>query len=203
MRIRLARIGIPGGLLLLLTIIPFHTAAKMNPDNDATRSLVRLQQEWITEFVRHGPAVMERLIADDFIYTSETSTIGKQEFILLAKKLDLSELRIELTDVRVRVFGIAAVSTGSVVLRRQGGDPIKGQSKTASDAAVVNLGELSRQEKQTSSKGKAKGVPAPMPIPHDHPVPVAEARYRYMAMYAKFRGRWQIVALHLSQTAPE
>jgi hypothetical protein len=188
-------------LPVLLTLL-FHAGVEMNQDNDTTRSLARLQEKWITGFRDHDPAVLEDALANDFMYTSETATLGKQEFISMAQRLDLTQKRIELTDSRVRVYGNAAVSTGGVLLRPQASDPIKGDSKIASESGVINLRELSRTEKPPKSTSNPRVVPAPMPVPQDRPVPVADTQYRYTAMYAKSRGRWQMVALHLSRIAP-
>jgi hypothetical protein len=190
-------------LPIVLTLVLFHPSVRAIQNNNDTRSLTRLEQKWVTLFRRPDRTVMESGIADDFIYTSETATLSKREFIKLVEKLDLSERRIELTNSRVRVYGRAAVSTGGAVLRPQADDQIKGNSKVTSRSAVINLAELSQQKKTASSSVGMRGVPAPMPVPQDRPVPDADARYRYTAMYIKVRGRWQMVALHLSWAARE
>src|SRR5215210_7367642 len=100
-----------GVLPIVLTLCLFQTGVTVSQDNE-TRSLVRLQQEWMAAFQRHDWAVLKDLLAEDFTCTSDRGTLGKRDSISLAEKLDLGERRIELSDSRVRVYGSAAVSTG-------------------------------------------------------------------------------------------
>jgi hypothetical protein len=188
---------------MVLIPVLFHISMEAIQGRDDTRTLARLEQQWISIFQRGDSAVLENVLTGDFIYTAETGTLGKKEFIALAKLFDPSKRGIELTDNQMRIYGRAAISTGVATLRSRDGGQIKGESKVASRSGVVNLDELSRQEKSPPTSVAPRIVPAPMPIPNNRPVPVADAKYRYTAIYVKLRGRWQMVALHLSQVNRE
>lgn len=186
---------------LALTLILFNTSVKTMQDSEAARSLAQLELKWIADFQRRDPTLLENILADDFVYTSEIAILNKREFIARAEKLELGERKIELDNSRMRVYGSAAVSTGSIVLRSQVKDQIKGNSGVAAKSAVVNLGEM--QEKQPSSSGERRIVPSPMPVPRNRPVPAIDAQYRYTAIYVKLYGRWRLAALHLSRVVRE
>lgn len=188
-------------LALMLALV--HSDMKATQEKDESRSLARLEKEWVATFNSANASILENVLADDFIYTNEGGTLGKREFVMRAEIFDLSKRRIELSDGRVRVYGTAAISTGTATLWPHAGDQIKGYSKVGSGSSVINLGELSRQQQLPPSSVKPRGVPAPMTVPQDRPVPRANSQYRYTAVYVKLRGRWQMVALHLSLATRE
>jgi hypothetical protein len=190
-------------LRIAIPLVLFHINMKAIEDNKDARSLARLEQQCIAAFEQHDLSVLENVLADDFIYTGQTMTLGKREFIAQVGKVELNERTLQLADGRVRVYASAAISTGGATLRPRTEDQIKGNNQVTSSPAVVNLGQLARQEKPAPSPGAQRVVPAPMIVPHDLPVPVAGAQYRYTAVYVKSHGRWQMAALHLSQASRE
>lgn len=184
-----------GALQIAMTLIFLHTA--MNAvQNDDTRSLTLLEQQWITDFESRKSGLLEKVLSHDFVYVSEAGVLAKREFIALVEKFDLSSSTIQLNNKSVHVHGLAAVSSGSVVLLPKTSDQIKGESKVAAKSAVVNVGESVRKEPPPTTR-TARVVPAPMPVPQNSQV-LAPARHRYTAMYVKVVGRWRLVALHLS-----
>lgn len=188
-------------LPIAATCIFFLTDMKTAQDNNSARPLALLEQEWIKTFQSGNSGLLANVLAEDFIYTSGATSLSKEEFIASVGQHNLSKARIELTESRVRVYGTAAVSTGCAVLWPQDNSQVKGEPKVASGSAVVNLSELAEQQKPPPVE--PRGVPAPMPVPQGRPVPVADAKYRYTPMYVKLGGRWQMVALHLSQAMRE
>jgi hypothetical protein len=191
-------------LSLFLPFLLFHTGMTTvnGQANDDRRSLARLEQKLIDIFEHRNQPLLDEALASDFTYTNEAATLGKREFIAQAENFGFVGKRIELSGNRLRVYGNAAISTGSASVRSDADVPVKGTPGVATGSATVNLGKLSEEEKrQPPPRAEPRAVPSPMSVPQDRPVPVADARYRYTAMYVKLRGRWQMVALHLSRAA--
>jgi hypothetical protein len=190
-------------LSLFLMFLLFRTGMTTvyGQANDDTRSLARLEQKLIDILEHRKQPLLDEVLASDFIYTNEAATLGKREFIAMAENLGFVGKRIELSGNRLRVYENAAVSTGNASVRTNADIPVKGTAGVASGSATVNLGKLSDEEKQPPPPPRAepRAVPSPMPVPQDRPVPAADARYRYTATYVRLRGRWQMVALHLSR----
>jgi|GEM_PF-2963914 len=166
-------------------------------DTEESRTLARLEREWITALRQHDIPTVQSMIAADFTYSSDTAVLDKKGFLARLEEFDLGEKTIELIDERIRIFGTAAISTGAASFRQPSRDQVDGSVKVASGSAVVNLGELAREEKREPARTR-RGVPPPGPVSQDRPVQVAKPEYRYTAVYVRLRGRWQMVALHLS-----
>jgi len=90
----------------------------------------QLEQEWAQAGVKRDTSVYERIEADDFVFTDPEGVVGD-------KAKDLSELKageftaeaIDLDDMKVRVFGNAAVVTGRTTIKggKYKGKDISGQ----------------------------------------------------------------------------
>lgn len=185
---------------ITLTLVLLHTNINANQNDDAAHTLTRVEQKLLAALEAGDRAVLEDILTADFVYANEGETLNRKGAIARAAGINFTERKIELSKGTIRVYGNAAISTGTVMLRPRAKDEIRGVSQTASGSAVVNLGKLPRQEKTPPYSTQPRAVPAPMPEPHDLPVPAADVPYRYAARYIKRRGRWQMVELRLSRT---
>jgi ketosteroid isomerase-like protein len=78
---------------------------------DAERELRRLDAEWVAALINHDHDALERLMADDFIFTYPMDGDSKTQFI---SDVDSGNLRVEhikRTNVDVNVFGSTAIIT--------------------------------------------------------------------------------------------
>lgn len=96
---------------------------KSSAQNNVEQELKRLENEWLNSYLRGDKQTFDRIVADDFTRTDES---GK--FATKAEEKELvqappASVKVSLTnqDVQVRVYGEAAVVTGRIVSKVQGG----------------------------------------------------------------------------------
>ena len=101
---------------LLAVFSPIGLVTHAKPDEDqAKRELLGLEDEWLKA---SGDAqVQEHILADDFVHALPLGFITKQEQIdfLRSHRAHTDNLRRHFEDLRVRVYGTAAVVNGIVV----------------------------------------------------------------------------------------
>ena len=99
-------------LSFLTTIIFFSCKSKGKINEEP--ELLRLNNLYDSALVHNDTAVLKRLYADDFIYTNpEGKVLTKEQQI---NSIAVSEMNWETgksEDVKVKIFGDAAVTTGS------------------------------------------------------------------------------------------
>lgn len=87
------------------------------PDSGAVeRQLMQTEREWADAMMKDDPAGIERIEADDYSYFFD-GVPGDKKSDLADAKGGAFAGSAELTDVKVRVFGSAAVVTGKAALR--------------------------------------------------------------------------------------
>jgi ketosteroid isomerase-like protein len=86
--------------------------------NDEQPELLRLNNLYDSALVKNDTAVLKRLYADDFIYTNpEGKVLTKEQQV---NSIAVSEMNWETgksEDVKVKIFGNAAVMTGSFMAK--------------------------------------------------------------------------------------
>lgn len=102
-------------LLASLTAGQTRTAGSLNGVADRVRALENRRFEAMT---KGDTAALERILADDLVYTHSSGTVDtKSQYIASIKSGDLKYISIQRDDVNVRVFGNAAVITGRALFK--------------------------------------------------------------------------------------
>lgn len=101
--------------LVLFVIAQSSASALHGGDTDAARRAVEaLEQRWLA--TENDPAALAGILADDFLHVLPTGVITRDEQLAFMRvhpaPKDGRTRRFE--DLRVRVYGIAAVATGVV-----------------------------------------------------------------------------------------
>jgi len=109
-------------LALAWWLVAQSAAAAQPPDPVAAqRQVEALEQRWLA--AEHDPAVLDDILADDFLHVLPQGIITKQDQLTFMRahpaRADGSIRRFE--DLRVRVFGTAAVATGIVAATERDG----------------------------------------------------------------------------------
>jgi ketosteroid isomerase-like protein len=82
------------------------------------RELTRLEHEAHEAFLRNDSGTVSRILADDFIFTDpEGKFVTKAEWIADMESGELTFESIHMDDLRVRVYGDAAVTNGRVTMK--------------------------------------------------------------------------------------
>ena len=115
-------------LIIAVTVfassVTFGQAKGKRPARGATaaveRDLRRLEREWFDAIVKRDTLALRRILADDFIATSQDGTSGTKQDIIDSFRVTTPSIdRIGSEDFRVRVYGNTAVVTGiSSYMRR-------------------------------------------------------------------------------------
>lgn len=94
--------------------------AAASPAEDVTQVVNQHEREWVEGIVHKDTAIIEKLLADDFIGTTNDVRYGKAEAVNDVKTGVHSSLDME--DVNVRVYGDTAVVTFDQNERSKHGD---------------------------------------------------------------------------------
>lgn len=102
-------------LVLLFCVVPvFHLLAG---DNMAVeQNLLQMERDWANAMTKNDAQTIERIEAEDFAYVLGGMRGDKQSDLADAKSGAFSG-SAELTDMKARVYGDAAVVTGTASLR--------------------------------------------------------------------------------------
>ena len=110
--------------LLALSFFSFtleSSVQKHDEEGKDQQELRRLEDEWLGSYLSGDKTVFDRIVADDFTATDESATFRnktqEREVIQAPPPSIKSSLTNE--DVRVRVYGDAAIVTGRIVVRTQ------------------------------------------------------------------------------------
>jgi ketosteroid isomerase-like protein len=117
-----------GGMKVFFVIAAVVAAVSLSPATrgaspDAERELLEINKEYDTASMRGDVAALERIFAEEFIYTNpQCEVLTKQQQIAVLSKGDLKLEDVKSDDVRVRIYGETAVMTGHFTARatRQG-----------------------------------------------------------------------------------
>ena len=87
---------------------------------DDEQQVRQLEHEWIEAFLQGDTATLDRILADDFIFTDpDGKLLTKAEWIADVTSGELSFESIHIDDLQVRMYGDAAVANGRVTVKAQ------------------------------------------------------------------------------------
>jgi ketosteroid isomerase-like protein len=100
-------------------------APRISPD----QQLIKLENEWADAWVKRDVAFFDRIIADDYTWTSPEGIVWtKAQDLALVKSGEAVITSWVLAEMKVRVYGDAAVVTGrSTVKETYKGEDVSGQ----------------------------------------------------------------------------
>jgi len=99
-------------LLLLLALFMVSPVYAQAPD-EAERELITLEHDWSTAWLKKDGAFLQRLYADEYMFTSESGTIyNKAQDIAETTSAENRNESFLRADMKVRVYGNTAVVTG-------------------------------------------------------------------------------------------
>ncbi len=107
--------------LALVLLQTARVPSQENRDASARQAIVQLERHWLA--VEHDPAALDDILADDFLHVLPQGVITKREqldFMRAHAAPDDGTART-FEDLRVRVYGTAAVATGIVVATARDG----------------------------------------------------------------------------------
>ena len=78
----------------------------------------QLEHEWIEAFLRGDTETLDRILADDFIFTDpEGRLLTKAEWIADVASGEVTFESVHIDDLQVRMYGDAAVANGRVTVK--------------------------------------------------------------------------------------
>ncbi len=93
------------------------------PSGDDAETLMALERTWASAVMMHDAAPLEGFLADDFMQTSETGEVRDREETIARVRSGTAVFSSGgLDDMRVRLYGDAAVVTGRFTAEGQSGD---------------------------------------------------------------------------------
>lgn len=110
-------------LAVLMSLAPLGTAAQSGESDARPRQAIEsLERQWLA--AENDPPALESILADDFIHVLPAGFVTKRQQIdyLRAHPAPADGTSRRFEDLRVRVFGTAAVATGIVVATGQDGN---------------------------------------------------------------------------------
>jgi len=107
------------GLVVLVFAVAIQAQTGAKPKaQTAEQELLKLEQEWTNADVKDDLALLDRVLADDWVITETDGSVWTKAQILAAKKTGEDKISTEVTDdIKVRVYGNAAVVTGRNTLK--------------------------------------------------------------------------------------
>jgi hypothetical protein len=98
---------------LIVTAISLPALANKSQESGDIAELSKLEQVWNDAYVHGNVEPLEQLLADDLIVTmTDMAVLTKAQSIGLLRSGRLKFPRYETSDIRIRVYGDAAVVTG-------------------------------------------------------------------------------------------
>ena len=104
---------------VVLTLLGFVLSfpARSQTANATEQEILKLERTLIDADHKHDRATFERLLADDFLALNSNGTMeSKAEAIAWSMSVDNTFTDATLSNLRVRIYGDAAVVTGNLIL---------------------------------------------------------------------------------------
>jgi len=117
-------------VLVLAVAVQAQTLAQTK-SGGVEQELIKLENEWADAWVKRDVAFFDRIIADDYTWTSPWGEVWTkaQDLALLKSGQDVIKSWV-LADMKVRVYGDAAVVTGrNTVKETYKGEDVSGQNR--------------------------------------------------------------------------
>ena len=103
------------GILLLLLMSVSEALAQQSWNNSGLKAIADVEERWLQHI--DDPAVLQSILADDFVHVLPSGLISKQQHIDYAKAHPRSpqeSRRFE--DLKVRLYGDTGIANGVVVI---------------------------------------------------------------------------------------
>ena len=108
-----------GILLLALAVVAVAHTQKNDAGQGSgptTQALIDVENHWVDALVKADVTALDAIFADTYVDTDEHSHRGKKEDVLsMLKSGDLKLTSIKLSDMKVNLYGDAAVVIGSAM----------------------------------------------------------------------------------------
>jgi ketosteroid isomerase-like protein len=108
-----------GILLLAIAVVAVAQTQKNDAEqaSDATtQALIDAENRWVDALVKADVTALDAVVADTYVDTDEHSHRGNKEDVLsILKSRDLKLTSMKLSDMKVNVYGDAAVVIGSAM----------------------------------------------------------------------------------------
>jgi ketosteroid isomerase-like protein len=117
-------------VLVLAVAVQAQTLAQTK-SGGVEQELIKLENEWADAWVKRDVAFFDRIIADDYTWTSPWGEVWTkaQDLALLKSGQDVIKSWV-LADMKVRVYGDAAVVTGrNTIKETYKGEDVSGQNR--------------------------------------------------------------------------
>ena len=108
------------GLFVAAVTMSFGQTTARPEQNNSEQAVLKLTQEWLDAEDPVDRAVLNRIIADDFLGTGPMGTTVSKADVIPAEGSASRGLAISGQDIKVRVFGDTAIVTGRGVPKAQG-----------------------------------------------------------------------------------
>lgn len=110
--------------LLSFALIPVgfgQVVQKPAQESQNEQALKRLEDEWLGSYFRGDRTTFDRIVADDFTGTDESGKVRNKAQERELIQAPPASIKTSLTneDVRVRIYGDAAIVTGRIVVKTQ------------------------------------------------------------------------------------
>ncbi len=139
------RLIVAGLLSFALFPVGFgQTVQKLAQAIKDEQALSRLEDEWLGSYLRGDKATFDRIVADDFTGTDESAKVRNKAQERELIQAPPASIKTSLTneDVRVRIYGDAAIVTGRIVVKTQ----LSGQAEISFQSRFTDT-FLKRQER--------------------------------------------------------
>lgn len=77
---------------------------------ETEKAVAALEHQWLLSEQNNTPDTVVPLLADKFVFTTDSGRYDKTQFLAMVRKIKFSSM--ENTDVKVTVFGDTAIATG-------------------------------------------------------------------------------------------
>jgi ketosteroid isomerase-like protein len=130
-------------LIIGMTLAPLGQTSSLKADRESkeAQALLKVEREWLEAFKNRDKAALDRILADDFIFTDEEGQVySKAQYIEAVTKI-IKVDSYDIGDITIRVYG----DTGIVGARWTGKITVDG--KDASGAIRYTDTCVKRQER--------------------------------------------------------
>ncbi len=114
-------------VLALFALGSSQIAQRSAQDGKEAQELRRLEDEWLSSYLRADKTIFDRIVADDFTGTDESAKVRNkaQERELIQAPPGSIKASLTNEDVQLRIYGDTAVVTGRIVYKAQLGGPVE------------------------------------------------------------------------------
>jgi ketosteroid isomerase-like protein len=106
----------------------------------AAATVLRMENDWARALMRHDPTPIAAIVADDFTATGPRGRVSDKAQLLDDVRRDTTEFEATNEGMRARVYGDAAVVTGTAVIRERARDGTISESRERFTDTYVRRG---------------------------------------------------------------